>query len=153
MTRLLRRSSNLGSDNPGNIPVANKQHEIKVTAAARDRFYQAARGTVELLVQALRERMPDSAIIGAMLKLLDARALPEGNLPADYGNAELGTVLLHFAPHTMATELLEAADANAADGDLEARAKKAELRARGGGHRRHRQSFLAGCAICLLVLF
>ena len=131
MTRLLRRSSNLGSDNPGNIPVANKQHEIKVTAAARDRFYQAARGTFELLVQALRERMPDSAIIGAMLKLLDARALPEGNLPADYGNAELDTVLLHFAPHAMATELREAADANAVDGDLEARAKQAELRARG----------------------
>jgi len=131
VTRLLRRSPNLGSDNPSNIPVANKQHKIKVTAAARDRFYQAARGTVELLVQALRERMPDSAIIGAMLKLLDARALPEGNLPADYGNAELDTVLLHFAPHAMATELREAADANAADVDLEARAKKAELRARG----------------------
>jgi len=46
--------------------------------------------------------MPDGAIITALLKLFDARSLPD-QIPADYGDSELETVLENFSPKAKAS--------------------------------------------------
>lgn len=127
MTKLLRRVPNLLGT--CDIPIANAKHHIKFTKEKRDRFYQAARDSSELLVAALRERMPDSPIIFSLLKMFDARQLPEGVLPADYGNEDVETVLEHFAPKAKAAEAKTSADAEPSNDELQAAAKEASARA------------------------
>ena len=117
MRKFLRRCPSIGSAEPGSIDIANGKHSISVSACARDRFYQAARDAAELTVEALKERMPDSPIVSALLKIFDARSLPE-ILPADYGDVEVETVLRHFAPHAMAEEAAAAAAAEPSNAKL-----------------------------------
>ena len=126
MRKFIARCPTIGSTCPSDISIAGK-HAIKVTAAKRDALYQAARDAAELVSIALNERMPDAAIITALLKLFDARALPT-TIPAEYGDLELDTVLEHFAPHAKAAESATKADADPTNAELKADAARTSKR-------------------------
>ena len=80
MRKFLARCPTIGSSSPSDISIEGK-HVIKVTPAKRDALYQPARDAAELVSILLNERMPDAAIITSLLKLFDARALPETTPP------------------------------------------------------------------------
>ena len=139
MRKFIARCPTIGSTSPSDISIAGK-HAIKVTAAKRDALYQAARDAAELVSIALNERMPDAAIITALLKLFDARALPT-TIPAEYGDLELETVLGHFAPHAKAAESATKAAADPTNAELKADAARTSKRSevhRGARLRRRR---------------
>jgi len=70
MQAFLAKSKDLGGSTPGSITIGGVK--IKVTIEKRDKLYSFVRSTASLLRDSLQERMPDSALLRALL-VFDSR--------------------------------------------------------------------------------
>lgn len=72
--------------------------------AKREKLYASVRETAGRLLDEVKDRMPDKAVIRSFL-CYDARDLPEGPLPSDYGEADIELQIAYFAPESMGKSL------------------------------------------------